>query len=64
MRPTYVLEYKNVDKLGRFKSAEHVGAFASLDLLEIKKQEILATSPNVIFEVYTSEHFLFESQPD
>ena len=60
MRSTYILEHKTVDKLGRFKKAVHIGAFKTLDAVEAAKKSILDKTPKATFEIYISDHILFE----
>lgn len=60
MRSTYILEHKTVDKLGRFKKAVHIGAFKTLEAVEIAKSSILANIPTAVFEIYISDHIIFE----
>ena len=50
--------------MNRSKKTVHVGVYSTLDAVEIAKQGILDEHPNVAFEIYTSEHILFEPQPE
>jgi hypothetical protein len=60
MRSTYILEHKTVDKLGRFKKSVHIGAFKTLEDVELAKSMVLAKTPTATFEIYISDHILFE----
>lgn len=64
MTPVYILEYKTLDIMNRSKKTAHVGVYSTLDAVEIAKQGILDEHPNVAFEIYTSEHILFEPQSE
>jgi hypothetical protein len=64
MTPVYILEYKTLDSMNRSKKTVHVGVYSTLEAVEAAKQIVLNEQPNVSFEIYTSEHILFESQPE
>ena len=64
MHTVYNLEMQVRDKMNRLKKTSHVGAYLTLEEIEVAKSKILADNPNVTFEIYPCEHILFEQQPD
>lgn len=60
----YNLEKKTVDSIGRTKTTRHVGVFDSEEKLEQAKANILASEPNVRFEVHICEHLFLKSESD
>lgn len=64
MHPVYNLEYKVRDKLGRTKKSVHVGVFNDLDKLEVAKVQVSKSNPGVTFDVYQSNHNIFDVPPE
>jgi hypothetical protein len=62
MHTVYNLEMQVRDKKNRIKKTSHVGVYKTLDEIEVAKSKILEDNPNITFEVYPVEHFLFEQQ--
>jgi hypothetical protein len=62
MHTVYNLEMQIRDKKNRIKKTSHVGVFKTLEEIEVAKTKILEDNPNITFEVYPVEHFLFEQQ--
>lgn len=63
MHTVYNLEKQVRDKKNRIKKTLHVGVYKTLEEIEVAKSKILEDNPNITFEVYPCEHFLFEQQP-
>ena len=62
MHTVYNLEMQVRDKKNRIKKTSHVSVFKTLQEIEVAKTKILEDNPNITFEVYPVEHFLFEQQ--